>query len=77
MPVMILRGSPTDLYHPASICEEVHARLPSSFLADAPWPGDTFAHRTHDQRGYFIDWPLIVPALADFAKAPAPAGADA
>ena len=67
MPVMIFRGSPTDLFHPASICEEVHALIPRSELVDAPWPDDIFAHRMRSGPGLFVDWPLLAPAIANFS----------
>src|SRR5262249_11336049 len=66
MPVMILRGSPRDLYHPAWVCEQVHELLPNSRLAAAPWPIDVFAERTAAGPGLFCDWPLLVPQIAAF-----------
>lgn len=66
MPVMIFSGSPTDLYHPAYICEEVHERIPHSVLTQAPWPDHIFARRMMDGTGHFRDWPLLVPAITRF-----------
>lgn len=66
MPVMIFRGDPADLFHPAYICEQVQALLPNAELADAPWPGDIFArHMTSDGK-FFVDWPLLAPAISSF-----------
>jgi len=66
MPAMVLRGSPNDIYHPAYVCEQVHALLPNSRLVDAPWPIDSFAERMVDGKGLFCDWPLLVPQIVDF-----------
>ncbi|HXK25817.1 MAG TPA: alpha/beta hydrolase [Myxococcota bacterium] len=68
MPALVLRGSPNDLYHPASVCEQVHALLPNSRLVDAPWPIDVFAERMRDGRGLFRDWPLLIPQIVDFMQ---------
>jgi pimeloyl-ACP methyl ester carboxylesterase len=68
MPVMILRGSPRDLYHPAHVCERIHELLPNSRLVDPPWPIDIFAERMVDGKGLFRDWPLLAPQIADFMR---------
>jgi pimeloyl-ACP methyl ester carboxylesterase len=68
MPVMVLRGSPRDIYHPASVCEQVQSLLPNSRLADAPWPIDVFATRMVDGKGLFSDWPLLAPQLVSFMQ---------
>lgn len=67
MPVTILRGSPRDLYHPAWVCEQVHALLPNSEMVDPPWPIDIFADRMNDGRGLFSDWPMLAPIVTGFA----------
>lgn len=70
MPVLIFRGSPIDLYHPAHISEWVHELIPHSELVDPPWPDDVFAHRmvaaASSGSGYFVDWPLLAPAILEF-----------
>ena len=66
MPVMIFRGSPTDLFHPAWVCELVHRHIPGSQLVDPPWPDDVFARRMLDGSGLFADCPQLAPAIAAF-----------
>jgi pimeloyl-ACP methyl ester carboxylesterase len=68
MPVMIFRGDPRDLFHPAYICEQVQARLPNAELADAPWPGDVFAEHMRSDGQFFIDWPHLAPAISSFLE---------
>ena len=68
MPVMIFRGSPKDLFHPAYICEQVQALLPNAELANAPWPGDIFAEHMRSDGKFFVDWPLLAPAISSFLK---------
>lgn len=63
MPVTILRGSPRDLYHPASVCEDVAARLAAARLVDPPWDLDIFAERMNDGTGLFSDWPSLAPQI--------------
>jgi pimeloyl-ACP methyl ester carboxylesterase len=67
MPVMIFRGSPTDIFHPAYICEQVHDLIPHSKLVDAPWSDEVFAQRMRSGGGHFLDWPLLSPAIAEFS----------
>jgi pimeloyl-ACP methyl ester carboxylesterase len=70
MPVLLFRGSPRDLYHPAEITERVHALIPHSTLVDPPWPDDAYARRMIEGAktgtGFFLDWPLLAPTIADF-----------
>lgn len=63
MPVTIVRGSPSDIFHPAHICEQVHDRLPRSQLVDSPWPDDLFARRMAEGKGVFLDWPDLAPII--------------
>jgi pimeloyl-ACP methyl ester carboxylesterase len=68
MPVMIFRGSPKDLFHPASICEQVQSRLPNAELTDSPWPGEIFAEHMRSDGKFFVEWPLLAPAISAFLK---------
>ncbi|HEX7856359.1 MAG TPA: alpha/beta hydrolase [Sphingobium sp.] len=71
MPVMIFRGSPTDIFHPAYICEQVHELIPGSTLVDKPWGDDLFARRMMSGGGHFIDWHELTPAITAFVRAQA------
>jgi pimeloyl-ACP methyl ester carboxylesterase len=70
MPVLIFRGSPKDLYHPAHIAEWVHRLVPHSKLIDPPWAEDAFQQRiitaAQTGSGHFLDWPLLAPAILEF-----------
>ena len=70
MPVLIFRGSPKDLYHPAHIAEWVHRLVPHSEMIDAPWAEDAFERRmiaaAQTGSGHFLDWPLLAPATLEF-----------
>jgi pimeloyl-ACP methyl ester carboxylesterase len=70
MPVMIFRGSPRDLYHPARISEWIHELIPHSELVDAPWSEDAFVERmaaaARAGSGHLADWPMLAPAILKF-----------
>ena len=66
MPVTIFRGSPSDIWHPQWVTDWVHAQIPQSHYADAPWPDDIFARRMAEGKGLFVDWPLAAPAVLAF-----------
>lgn len=66
MPVMILRGSPADIWHPEGITNWVHRQIPHSIYADPPWEGDIFAKRMAEGKGLFVDWPKVAPAILEF-----------
>jgi len=70
MPTMIFRGSPKDLFHPASIGEQVHHMIPGSELVDAPWTEEEFLHCTKEAArtgtGHFANWHKLAPAIVEF-----------
>jgi hypothetical protein len=70
MPVLIFRGSPRDLYHPARISEWVHRLIPHSEMADAPWAEGAFEQRmitaAQTGSGHFLDFPLLAPTIVEF-----------
>ena len=66
MPVMILRGSPADIWHPKSITDWVHKHIPHSEYVDPPWKDDIFAQRMAEGKGLFVDWPQLAPAVLEF-----------
>jgi len=68
MPVIVLRGSARDLYHPAWVCEQVAERLPEARLADPPWELDIFADRMRDGKGLFSDWPMLAPQIVSMMR---------
>lgn len=68
MPVMIFRGSPSDIWHPRWVTDWVHAQVPHSHYVDAPWADDIFARRMAEGKGLFVDWPLAAPAILEFTR---------
>jgi pimeloyl-ACP methyl ester carboxylesterase len=72
MPVLILRGSTGDLYHPARISEQVHGIIPHSELIDPPWPDELYIKRMTEAArtgtGHFLDWPLLAPQIDAFVS---------
>jgi pimeloyl-ACP methyl ester carboxylesterase len=72
MPVLIFRGSPTDLFHPAEASEWLHQRISHSELIALPWPDDIFARRMVEAErtgdGHFVDWPDLAPTILEFVS---------
>lgn len=72
MPVLIFRGSEDDLYHPAYIAELVHELIPHSELVNPPWPANRYLERmvaaAKTRNGYFLDWPMLAPAIYEFTS---------
>lgn len=72
MPVLIFRGSPTDLFHPAEASEWLHERITQSKLIALPWPDDIFARRMAEAEqsgdGHFVDWPDLAPTILEFVS---------
>lgn len=66
MPVMILRSSPADIWHPESITDWVHQNISHSEYVDPPWQVDIFAQRMAEGKGLFVDWPQLAPAVLEF-----------
>lgn len=70
MPVLIFRGSPSDLYHPAKTSEWVHQLIPHSRLMRSPWPDEQPLQRMQSAirsgSGHFLDWPLLAPEILSF-----------
>lgn len=70
-PVMILRSSPTDLYHTRETSEETHRLIPGSHIAEPPWGGnewnDRMAAATHGE-SLFAHWPDLAPQILAFVK---------
>lgn len=70
MPTLLVRASPTDLYHPVTTTEWVARLIPHAELIPSPWPDNVFDQRLDDAvakgTGLFIDWPDLAPTIAEF-----------
>lgn len=70
MPVLIFKGSPKDIYHPARISEAIHAMIPHSELVDPPWTEKEFLEHwvaaTKAGSGHFLQWPRLASAILEF-----------
>lgn len=72
MPILIFRGSPTDLFHPAKTSEWLHERIPHAEMRNLPWADDIFARRMAEAEktgdGHFVDWPDLAPQILEFCS---------
>jgi len=72
MPVTIVRGSPRDAMHNASIAEALHALIPHSRIVDAPWSEAEFLDLQRraalGEASHYADWQRLAPLIADFTE---------
>jgi pimeloyl-ACP methyl ester carboxylesterase len=72
MPVMIVRASPTDIWHPAETSDWVRRLVPHAEVVEAPWEPDAPMHRvtTAGRTGSspFLDWPKLAPQILEFTS---------
>ena len=73
MPVMIVDGAASDIWHPAYVSKRVHELIPHSRLVAAPWPDEAPLQRIGEtaQTGIapFGDWHQLAPLILDFTGA--------
>lgn len=72
MPVLIVRGADSDIYHSDRVSLWVHELTLSSTLVDPPWSDEAPMERLGDAvrtgASPFIDWPLLAPTLLEFTS---------
>jgi pimeloyl-ACP methyl ester carboxylesterase len=72
MPVMIVRASPGDIWHPPETSEWVERLIPHAEVVEAPWePEAPMRHVTvAGQTGSspFLDWPKLAPQILEFTS---------
>ncbi|HKX79204.1 MAG TPA: alpha/beta hydrolase [Novosphingobium sp.] len=72
MPVMIVRGATTDIWHPAEISDWMHRLVPHSDLLEAPWddgaPLRRLAAARDSGNGHFLDWHMLAPQILEFTS---------
>ena len=70
MPVLVYRSGESDLSHTRATSEWVHRLIPHSEFRDPPWGADEWNDRSTGvregrDRGLFISWPKLAPALIE------------
>jgi pimeloyl-ACP methyl ester carboxylesterase len=74
MPTLIIRGTPTDIFHPDYISDWVHKLMPGSKMIEPPWTADAPFERMGDSVRSggkicpFSDWKMLAPAILEFTK---------
>ncbi|HKT75114.1 MAG TPA: alpha/beta hydrolase [Sphingobium sp.] len=70
MPMLIVRGATSDIWHPAEVSDRLHALIPHSQLVEAPWEDDAplrrIAAAAQSGSGHFLDWPMLAPQILAF-----------
>jgi pimeloyl-ACP methyl ester carboxylesterase len=68
IPALVFRSGASDLNHTRATSEQVAAALPNARLVEPPW-GDTEWNDRHTAGdGLFVRWPLLAPALQEWAQ---------
>ena len=71
VPALVFRSGSSDLHHRRETTEQLATLLPNARLAEPPWGDDEWNERSdpaHVAKGLFVRWPLLAPALADWAE---------
>jgi pimeloyl-ACP methyl ester carboxylesterase len=74
VPILIIRGTKTDIFHPDYISDWVHKLLPHSKMVEPPWHDDAPFERMGDSvrsQGKicpFSDWKMLAPAILEFTS---------
>jgi hypothetical protein len=69
VPTLIFNSGTTDVHHTRATTERLAELIPNAQLVAPPWGDREWIERTGDPRGLFVRWPLLVPALVDWADA--------
>ncbi|MGH9091523.1 MAG: alpha/beta fold hydrolase [Acidimicrobiales bacterium] len=82
VPVLVFRSGASDLHHRRETSEQLARLLPRAELAEPPWGDDEWARRSTEgpggrEEGLFVRWPLLAPALLDWADRAVDAGGTA
>ncbi|HYA67977.1 MAG TPA: alpha/beta hydrolase [Acidimicrobiales bacterium] len=73
IPALVFRSGTTDLHHRREATDRLAQLLPNARLVDPPW-GDNEWNERQDARmgnrreGLFVRWPLLAPALTEWAQ---------
>jgi pimeloyl-ACP methyl ester carboxylesterase len=74
MPTLIIRGTKTDIFHPAHISDWVHELMPHSEMIEPPWgPNAPFERmgdsvRSNGKICPFSDWKMLAPMILEFTN---------
>jgi pimeloyl-ACP methyl ester carboxylesterase len=72
MPVMIVRASPGDIWHPPETSEWVKRLVPHAEVVDAPWDPDSpmrcITGAAQAGKSPFIEWPKLAPQILEFTS---------
>lgn len=72
LPALVFRSGSSDLHHRRETSEQLAELLPRAELVEPPWGDDEWNERSAGlaqgrDPGLFVRWPLLAPALADWA----------
>jgi pimeloyl-ACP methyl ester carboxylesterase len=72
VPTLVFRSGASDANHPRATSKRLHELIPGSRLVEPPWGDNEWneraeAHQAGTARGLFERWPLLAPALLEFA----------
>jgi pimeloyl-ACP methyl ester carboxylesterase len=68
LPALVFNSGASDLNHPRATTEHVAAVMPRARLVEPPW-GDRewYERQAEREKGIFVRWPLLAPALTAWA----------
>ncbi|MCK9926348.1 alpha/beta hydrolase [Frankia sp. Mgl5] len=71
VPALVFRGGASDPFHPRATSEALAGLLPNARLVEPPWGDREYLDRQAEREsagGLFVRWPLLAPALRDWAR---------
>ncbi|MWA03519.1 alpha/beta fold hydrolase [Actinomadura sp. LD22] len=73
VPTLVFRNGASDLHHRRETSEQIAERLPNARLVEPPWGDAEWSERqaarnSGEAAGLFVRWPLLAPALLEWAK---------
>jgi pimeloyl-ACP methyl ester carboxylesterase len=71
MPVMIVRASPGDIWHPPETSEWVKRLVPHAEVVEAPWDPDSPMRcitAAAQGKSPFVEWPKLAPQILEFTS---------
>ncbi|MCX4094926.1 alpha/beta fold hydrolase [Nocardia sp. alder85J] len=71
VPALVFRSGASDAHHTRATSEAVAGLLPAARLAEPPWGDREWSQRQAERQrtgGLFVRWPLLAPALQQWAE---------